>query len=78
MMNSIKFIVIFLLLGMSVSPGLAKSIRKTYSAREIYQAISENFQMSEGYFFDDIPTDILENDPFLPFCFVGNGVATYN
>ena len=78
MMNSIKFIVIFLLLGMSVSPGLAKSIRKTYSAREIYQAISGNFQMSEGDFFDYLPTGILEEDPFLPFCFVGYVYATYN
>ena len=79
MMNSIKFIVIFLLLGMSVSPGLAKSIRKTYSAREIYQAISGNFQMSEGDFFDYLPTGILEEDPFLSFCIVGGyGTATYN
>ena len=65
MMNSIKFIVIFLLLGMSVSPGLAKSITKTYSAREIHQAISENFQMSEGYFFDDIPTSNHKGATFL-------------
>ena len=79
MMNSIKFIVIFLLLGMSVSPGLAKSITKTYSAREIYQAISGNFQMSEGDFFDYLPTGILEEDPFLSFCIVGGyGTATYN
>ena len=77
MMNSIRFIVIFLLLGMSVSPGLAKSITKTYSAREIYQATSENFQ-SEGDFFDYLPTGILEEDPFLPFCFVGYVYATYN
>ena len=78
MMNSIKFIVIFLLLGMIVSPGLAKAITKTYSAQEIYQAISGNFQMSEGDFFDYLPTGILEEDPFLPFCFVGYVYATYN
>lgn len=34
--------------------------------------------MSEGDFFDYLPTGILEEDPFLPFCFVGYVYATYN
>ena len=78
-MQILKHFITILLLLLSVGINVnAKSITKTYSAREIYQAISENFQMSEGDFFDDLPTDILEDDPFLPFCFVGYGGATYN
>ena len=35
--------------------------------------------MSEGDFFDYLPTGILEEDPFLSFCIVGGyGTATYN
>ena len=78
-MQMLKKLISLLLLILTVGINIgAKSITKTYSAREIYQAISENFQMSEGYFFDDLPTGILEEDPFLPFCFVGYVYATYN
>ena len=78
-MQMLKKLISLLLLILTVGINIgAKSITKTYSAREIYQAISGNFQMSEGDFFDYLPTGILEEDPFLPFCFVGYVYATYN
>ena len=55
--------------------GMAPFCQKKYIL--VYQDVRGR-RMSEGDFFDYLPTGILEEDPFLPFCFVGYVYATYN